>query len=230
MTRSKLTTTTEITTTTTTSTGLTSKVGIQNATAGTRKRAALGDVTNAHKKTALGDITNAVVKNPVEKPVAKRPVARKQSSVNEKKVAATTSAKPVTSKPITTNSSVLVPKKRPSEAVAPTAVVPQPRRTLKQSISTSSMTQKNSSARVPFRRRAEEAAEQEAPRKKQKMEPKQDWDDLDAEEANDPLMVSEYVVDIFDYLRQIEVLPSLCFLMPDQNNAQSILHEESIAS
>jgi hypothetical protein len=30
------------------------------------------------------------------------------------------------------------------------------------------------------------------------------WDDLDAEDADDPLMVSEYVVDIFDYLYDIE--------------------------
>lgn len=31
------------------------------------------------------------------------------------------------------------------------------------------------------------------------------WDDLDADDADDPLMVSEYVVDIFKYLRQVEV-------------------------
>ena len=31
------------------------------------------------------------------------------------------------------------------------------------------------------------------------------WDDLDAEDADDPLMVSEYVVEIFKYLKQIEV-------------------------
>lgn len=32
-----------------------------------------------------------------------------------------------------------------------------------------------------------------------------DWDDLDAEDADDPLMVSEYVVEIFDYLKRVEV-------------------------
>ena len=31
------------------------------------------------------------------------------------------------------------------------------------------------------------------------------WDDLDAEDADDPLMVSEYVVEIFDYLKEVEV-------------------------
>jgi G2/mitotic-specific cyclin 2 len=31
------------------------------------------------------------------------------------------------------------------------------------------------------------------------------WDDLDADDIDDPLMVSEYVVDIFQYLKQVEV-------------------------
>ncbi|KAJ3558650.1 hypothetical protein NP233_g11464 [Leucocoprinus birnbaumii] len=31
------------------------------------------------------------------------------------------------------------------------------------------------------------------------------WDDLDADDVDDPLMVSEYVVDIFKYLRQVEL-------------------------
>jgi hypothetical protein len=32
-----------------------------------------------------------------------------------------------------------------------------------------------------------------------------DWDDLDLEDAEDPLMVSEYVVEIFNYMRKLEV-------------------------
>ncbi|THH00053.1 hypothetical protein EW026_g2423 [Hermanssonia centrifuga] len=31
-----------------------------------------------------------------------------------------------------------------------------------------------------------------------------DWEDLDAEDADDPLMVSEYVVEIFEYLKEVE--------------------------
>ncbi|KAG6854408.1 hypothetical protein C0991_006950 [Blastosporella zonata] len=31
------------------------------------------------------------------------------------------------------------------------------------------------------------------------------WDDLDADDSDDPLMISEYVVDIFNYLKQIEI-------------------------
>lgn len=33
-----------------------------------------------------------------------------------------------------------------------------------------------------------------------------DWDDLDLEDAGDPLMVSDYVVDIFEYMRKSEVI------------------------
>lgn len=32
-----------------------------------------------------------------------------------------------------------------------------------------------------------------------------DWDDLDAEDSGDPLMVSDYVIEIFDYMSQLEV-------------------------
>lgn len=33
------------------------------------------------------------------------------------------------------------------------------------------------------------------------------WEDLDSDDIDDPLMVSEYVVDIFKYLKQVEVNP-----------------------
>jgi G2/mitotic-specific cyclin 1/2 len=212
ITRSKLATTTEITTT---STGLPSKLG-NNAAAATRKRAALGDVTNAQKKAALGDVTNAVLKKDTDKPAAKRPLSRKPSTVSVPKAI---ESKPLASKQTTQNTaSVVIPKKRPSEAVAP-------RRTLTQSTSSSSLAQKNN-ARYASRRRPEEVVEPEAPRKKQKVEPKQDWDDLDAADANDPLMVSDYVVEIFDYMRELEVSVSLkrC-LTTDKNNAESLIHE-----
>jgi hypothetical protein len=32
-----------------------------------------------------------------------------------------------------------------------------------------------------------------------------EWEDLDAEDAEDPMMVSEYVTEIFDYLKVVEV-------------------------
>lgn len=33
-----------------------------------------------------------------------------------------------------------------------------------------------------------------------------DWDDLDTEDQGDPLMVSDYVVEIFEYMRNLEVI------------------------
>lgn len=36
--------------------------------------------------------------------------------------------------------------------------------------------------------------------------PSKDWDDLDADDAHDPLMVSEYVEEIMGYMRELEVL------------------------
>jgi G2/mitotic-specific cyclin 1/2 len=41
------------------------------------------------------------------------------------------------------------------------------------------------------------------------VERKPDWDDLDAADGNDPLMVSEYVIEIFNYMRELEVIPTL---------------------
>ena len=149
------------------------------------------------------------MKKEIEKPAAKRPLSRKPSTVNVPKTTTTTTTTAAESKPLASKqstNSVVIPKKRPSEAVA------APRRTLTQSTSSTSLAQK-ANARVA-RRRVEETTEQiiEAPRKKQKVEQKQDWDDLDAADANDPLMVSDYVVEIFDYMRELEVPQPSCRL------------------
>jgi len=42
------------------------------------------------------------------------------------------------------------------------------------------------------------------------------WDDLDADDIDDPAMVSEYVVDIFKYLSDCEVSMVLCILQSAQ--------------
>ncbi|KAG6887855.1 hypothetical protein C0992_010459 [Termitomyces sp. T32_za158] len=42
------------------------------------------------------------------------------------------------------------------------------------------------------------------------------WDDLDADDADDPLMVSDYVVEIFNYLKEIEITT-----MPNPNYMES---------
>lgn len=50
-------------------------------------------------------------------------------------------------------------------------------------------------------------AEVEHENKKQKTE---DWEDFDAEDANDPMMVSEYVKEIFEYMKELEVKTMPC--------------------
>ena len=56
------------------------------------------------------------------------------------------------------------------------------------------------------------AAEMEAFAKMPEADPESSsWDDLDADDTDDPLMVSEYVQDIFRYLKQVEVR---CLVLP----------------
>jgi hypothetical protein len=178
-------------------------------------------VTNAHRKPALGDTTNAVVKKetaPDKTNVAiTRPLSRKISTfANTTKLADTKTAGASRQ-----TASVVIPKKRPSEAVA-SAPAP-PRRTLSQSLSSTSLASKGR-AHAPARRHAEEPVEAEAPRKKQKVEKKQDWDDLDAADANDPQMVSEYVNEIFDYLRKLEVLVSYLSTATNCRSSRCLIH------
>ncbi|PPQ73441.1 hypothetical protein CVT26_015827 [Gymnopilus dilepis] len=61
------------------------------------------------------------------------------------------------------------------------------------------------------------AAEMEAFANEEEADPEQSgWDDLDADDADDPLMVSEYVQEIFDYLKQVELTT-----MPNPNYMES---------
>ncbi|RXW17651.1 hypothetical protein EST38_g8204 [Candolleomyces aberdarensis] len=59
-------------------------------------------------------------------------------------------------------------------------------------------------------------AEMRAFAKEAEADPEEGWDDLDAEDGDDPLMVSEYVVEIFQYMRQLEVKT-----MPNPNYMES---------
>ncbi|KAJ3310459.1 hypothetical protein HDU93_005368, partial [Gonapodya sp. JEL0774] len=51
----------------------------------------------------------------------------------------------------------------------------------------------------------EKSSTQEPEEVEQSEEKEQDWDDLDKDDHSDPLMVSEYVNDIIDYLMELEV-------------------------
>jgi G2/mitotic-specific cyclin 1/2 len=53
--------------------------------------------------------------------------------------------------------------------------------------------------------------EREEENKRPKREEFFGWDDLDAEDEGDPLMVSEYVADIFAYMQTLEVMHAFIF-------------------
>ncbi|KAI0702047.1 cyclin-like protein [Cerioporus squamosus] len=66
---------------------------------------------------------------------------------------------------------------------------------------------RRTSSDVPDYHEAEIEEEEEAaiPAEEVEADPNgNNWDDLDAEDADDPLMVSEYVVEIFEYLKEVE--------------------------
>jgi hypothetical protein len=54
----------------------------------------------------------------------------------------------------------------------------------------------------------------------------QDWDDLDAEDGYDPCMVAEYVVEIFEYMKKLEVGVNLFHFLA-RNLAKSRLYGKS---
>ncbi|RIA83563.1 cyclin-like protein [Glomus cerebriforme] len=65
-----------------------------------------------------------------------------------------------------------------------------------------------------------EIYESEIDRKRSKKQKTQDWEDLDADDFYDPMMISEYAVDIFKYLKELEteIMPK-----PDYMSSQSEL-------
>ncbi|OLL26700.1 G2/mitotic-specific cyclin cdc13 [Neolecta irregularis DAH-3] len=130
--------------------GLVSKQSSTIAGGITRKRAALGDVSNVNKENA-----KAVLK------------------------AAAAAVKP---RITTRSSSTSLPKVKEEASVAEPA---KKKRT-------------NTKVEAP-------GSKHEPTRKKIKVSDTKDWDDLDAEDASDPLMVSEYVVEIFDYMNELEI-------------------------
>ena len=158
----------------------------------TRKRAALNDVSNHTAATTTSTAGG----------VAKKALAKTTTT--------TTTTAPLRSK--STNTNIPVPpvqkrkvipkasqetvaeaepplKKVAAAAVAPTVVITK-------------------DVRAPWaHERVEPVAEEAEPQQLQ-----QDWDDLDAEDIEDPLMVSEYVAEIFRYLREQEIAT-----MPDAN-------------
>lgn len=184
---------------------------------GTRKRAALGDVTNASKaeKMLAGKGDAGKVAKPAAKPATRTRAAKRTTTTTTSAKTSTQDVEKVTIKESTeiteTEMTADDDKENIPEQLIPKAGTKRTSRVLKSTSSISNLQQN----RLKSRRsalsiisdaeaaRQEEASEEQA-RKKPKTEITETWDDLDAEDMNDPLMVADYVVEIFDYMRQLE--------------------------
>ncbi|ORY78196.1 cyclin-like protein [Protomyces lactucae-debilis] len=169
----------------------------------TRKRAAMTDVSNRHNGVAsqsstvtAGTSKKAGIKQVVAVQRTKSEQPAQSSAVEKRKAARLT--KQSTS---TTSSSITEeepPFKRGKSEGEPTPAVVQTSSTIAPAV-LSELSE--NAATLTTRPRATSPQQ----------EPVQLWDDLDAEDSDDPLMVSEYVNEIFEYLRVQEIK-----LMPNQ--------------
>ncbi|KAF1915232.1 cyclin-like protein [Ampelomyces quisqualis] len=177
-----------------------------NGAAATRKRAALGDVSNVTKTDALGagakagkkplatkvgPVTQASQPTKVQKP--SRPASthsllgakdkRTVSSELKRPLSGSGIAGQPAKKRATTSAG---PKKEEDVEEAENVVPPQ-------DVKPEADVTKTKKTKVEVPAEREEPLVGEAPF------------DLDKEDADDPLMVSEYVVEIFDYLKELEI-------------------------
>ncbi|KAK9723354.1 G2/mitotic-specific cyclin [Basidiobolus ranarum] len=134
----------------------------------------------ARKRSALGDVSNVLA------PQAQNAGLKKKSTLVARKA---TETKPA---------STLIPKKRASQTVEVT--IPTGENPLKKVAGDHKMIMEEFLECSPM---AIDEPMAEQMEEEQGMLA-QDWDDLDAEDEFDPLMVSEYVVEIFEYLRELE--------------------------
>lgn len=194
------------------------------ATTTTRKRNALGDVTNA--KGEAGDAKGGKDGKEVKKPLAAKrgAVAQAAAPTGVTKASKTTSTRSVL------GSKEKAPVKRPASGSGAVGGATKKRvttTTTKETIKEEeeiTASENVAPAKQPTKSKAdvkvaepvveaspeaETAPAKAAPEVKETYKEKYDdipeIPDLDEEDANDPLMVSEYVCEIFDYLRELEI-------------------------
>jgi hypothetical protein len=176
-----------------------------NGAAATRKRAALGDVSNVTKTDALGagakggkkplstkvgPVTQASQPTKVQKP--SRPASTHSLLAKDKRTASSELKRPLSGsgiagqpakKRVTTSAGA---KKEEDVEEAENVMPPQ-------NVMPETDVTKTKKTKVEIVEEIEEPIVGEAPL------------DLDKEDVDDPLMVSEYVVEIFDYLKELEI-------------------------
>lgn len=164
----------------------------------TRKRAALGDVSN---QAAATIVTGGITKKAVVPKAAGGPLRQKLSNV-----------------PVKVDAQPLAEKRRQASNGTHLAKVVKQESTVEEPPSKQRKTLP-SSPEVELESKSLPSLRTETPPVLVEAVP--EWDDLDADDAEDPLMVSEYVVEIFNYLREQELstLPT-----PDYMVRQKDLH------
>ncbi|KAJ6084004.1 G2/mitotic-specific cyclin [Penicillium sp. IBT 16267x] len=162
-----------------------------------RRRAALGDVSNVNKAES------AEVKD------GKKPVAVKAGLASKattqagaiQKVTRTNSTRAGPLKPRSDNIKKS-PKKRTQKLIKEESLEEPP---LKRHHTIPNSVIQEQDLSIKEELAITEKSEVNVKGGKARDDAKQDWDDLDVEDLEDPLMVAEYVVEIFDHLQQLEL-------------------------
>ncbi|KAL1306808.1 hypothetical protein AAFC00_005465 [Neodothiora populina] len=199
------------TTTTTTTTAA--------ATQPTRRRAALGDVSNVTKnetldtKAAAGKGKLALAQKPtgIQKPTRTTSTRTALTNKATNNVAAADLKRPASGSGVAGNATkkrntTKALKEEEEEAVSENAA-PVAKRTVKEEVRVESTTPKEEvELNLPLEKTLEELAREAK--------------DLDSEDLDDPLMVAEYVHEIFDYMKELEITTQP---NPDYMDSQSEL-------
>ncbi|KAK9466207.1 cyclin-like protein [Lipomyces arxii] len=190
-----------------------------------RKRAALGDVSNVHKdvnadKDGQSQHASKIVKTALSTSVSK---ARGLRSENALEPAAAAQVK----RTISSSTAATRKRRTPLRSISvSTASQRQGRLHSSESSAVDDIIEEEESGgnKENVDPLAEKLASEQAAldTKTDEAEPVvQDWDDLDADEMDDPTMVAEYVNEIFDYMKVLEVqtMPNPNY-MDDQQELQ----------
>lgn len=176
-----------------------------NGAAATRKRAALGDVSNVAKADGLG--AGAKEGKELKKPTASKGLVSKAAHPTK----VTKSTKTTTRPALASKEKNASAEKRPAPGSGIGGTTKKPRKAaavpaLKEEDAENIVPQPTEE---PQEVATKELPAKEAPAKFKPIEQDPALDDevpdLDREDQDDPLMVSEYVVEIFEYLKELEI-------------------------
>ncbi|KJZ79126.1 hypothetical protein HIM_01277 [Hirsutella minnesotensis 3608] len=182
-----------------------------NANGGvTRKRAALGDVSNVGKADAVEGKKAVATKGFMSK--ASQPSGVQKASSRPTSRTALTKKEPKAAEEKRTGSGAgaiaPVPKRKVGSSNA-TIAKEEPAideaEPVRKKAHTSSTEKRTRSEKLPTEESNGKAAATKAEEEATEAEEKHPWHEIDDEDKDDPLMVAEYATEIFEYLRDLEV-------------------------